>query len=68
MYDRAVMGKTPVALCRGADRRISPGGIAAPIFGKSFGLATSIADETVEPLKNIERCRPQKTTNPRCQA
>lgn len=32
---------------------ICPGGIATPIFGKSFGLATHVADQTVEPMKTI---------------
>jgi NAD(P)-dependent dehydrogenase (short-subunit alcohol dehydrogenase family) len=30
---------------------ICPGGIATPIFGKALGLATQVADETVEPMK-----------------
>jgi NAD(P)-dependent dehydrogenase (short-subunit alcohol dehydrogenase family) len=32
---------------------ICPGGIATPIFGKGFGLATQVADQTVEPMKTI---------------
>jgi len=30
---------------------ICPGGIATPIFGKAIGLATQVADQTVEVLK-----------------
>jgi NAD(P)-dependent dehydrogenase (short-subunit alcohol dehydrogenase family) len=30
---------------------ICPGGIATPIFGKSLGLPSQIADQTVEPMK-----------------
>jgi NAD(P)-dependent dehydrogenase (short-subunit alcohol dehydrogenase family) len=29
---------------------ICPGGIATPIFGKAMGLATQVADQTIEPL------------------
>lgn len=32
---------------------ICPGGIATPIFGKMFGLATQVADQTVEPMKMV---------------
>jgi NAD(P)-dependent dehydrogenase (short-subunit alcohol dehydrogenase family) len=32
---------------------ICPGGIATPIFGKSAGLATQVADQTVEPMKAV---------------
>jgi NAD(P)-dependent dehydrogenase (short-subunit alcohol dehydrogenase family) len=32
---------------------ICPGGIATPIFGKGFGLATPAADRTAEPMKHI---------------
>lgn len=32
---------------------ICPGGIATPIFGKGFGLATQVADQTVEPMKMV---------------
>lgn len=32
---------------------ICPGGIATPIFGKAFGLATQVADQTVEPMKDV---------------
>ena len=32
---------------------ICPGGIATPIFGKGFGLATQVADQTVEPMRMI---------------
>jgi NAD(P)-dependent dehydrogenase (short-subunit alcohol dehydrogenase family) len=38
---------------------ICPGGIATPIFGKMFGLATQVADQTVEPMKAVlERMHP----------
>jgi NAD(P)-dependent dehydrogenase (short-subunit alcohol dehydrogenase family) len=38
---------------------ICPGGIATPIFGKMFGLATQVADQTVEPMKMIlEKMQP----------
>ena len=30
---------------------ICPGGIATPIFGKALGLATQVADQTVEIMK-----------------
>jgi len=30
---------------------ICPGGVATPIFGKAFGLATQVADQTVEIMK-----------------
>jgi NAD(P)-dependent dehydrogenase (short-subunit alcohol dehydrogenase family) len=32
---------------------ICPGGIATPIFGRGFGLATQVADNTVEPMKQV---------------
>ena len=32
---------------------ICPGAIATPIFGKAMGLATQVADQTVEPMKAI---------------
>jgi NAD(P)-dependent dehydrogenase (short-subunit alcohol dehydrogenase family) len=32
---------------------ICPGGIATPIFGKGFGLATQVADQTTEPMRMI---------------
>ncbi len=32
---------------------ICPGGIATPIFGKAFGLATQVADQTIEPMKMV---------------
>jgi NAD(P)-dependent dehydrogenase (short-subunit alcohol dehydrogenase family) len=32
---------------------ICPGGIATPLFGKSFGLPSEIAERTVEPLKRV---------------
>ena len=32
---------------------ICPGGIATPIFGKGMGLATQVADQTVEPMKAV---------------
>jgi NAD(P)-dependent dehydrogenase (short-subunit alcohol dehydrogenase family) len=32
---------------------ICPGGNATPIFGKGFGLATQVADQTVEPMRMI---------------
>ncbi|HYM02270.1 MAG TPA: glucose 1-dehydrogenase [Stellaceae bacterium] len=32
---------------------ICPGGIATPIFGKAFGLATQVADRTVETMKTV---------------
>ena len=32
---------------------ICPGGIATPNFGKGFGLATQVADQTVEPMKMV---------------
>ena len=32
---------------------ICPGGIATPIFGKGMGLATQVADRTVEPMKMV---------------
>ena len=38
---------------------ICPGAIATPIFGRMFGLATHVADETVEPIKALlERMPP----------
>lgn len=38
---------------------ICPGGIATPIFGKNLGLATQVADQTVEPMKQIlEKMQP----------
>jgi NAD(P)-dependent dehydrogenase (short-subunit alcohol dehydrogenase family) len=32
---------------------ICPGGIATPIFGKGLGLATQVADQTIEPMKML---------------
>jgi len=32
---------------------ICPGGIATPIFGRGMGLATQVADTTVEPMKQV---------------
>ncbi|HYM32528.1 MAG TPA: glucose 1-dehydrogenase [Candidatus Cybelea sp.] len=32
---------------------ICPGGIATPIFGKAMGLATQVADNTVDPMKQF---------------
>jgi NAD(P)-dependent dehydrogenase (short-subunit alcohol dehydrogenase family) len=32
---------------------VCPGGIATPIFGKALGLATQVADQTVEPMKQV---------------
>ena len=41
---------------------ICPGGIATPIFGKGFGLATQVADQTVEPMRMVlETCAADTT-------